>query len=312
MPSTLRRALALALALCLPCAALATSGEDTVYTGLEDNTGETPIPASPPAYVEALLDVARAELGYVEGPDNQSKYGLLAGDEHAAWCAEFVCWCVAQTDEALGTELLNTVYPLYSGQNTGRDWYIARGRFVNRKGNVDGWGYQWLLGSDTLMTKNEYVPRPGDLMFFAYNDAGDTEHVALVEYSALDTRGAVVVHVIEGNNPDRVRRNSYYLDNSQVLGFGCCEDVAGTTMRFGNTGDKVLALQNELNELGFLGNRHVTGTFGSNTRAAVASFQRFMGLTENGLADLATQTALTKELERKRYADPDSWLVVDE
>ena len=308
------RALALLLALACPLMAHAEAdpGADTIYEGVADNAGETPIVVDSPAFVEPLLEVARAELGYTEGLDNQSKYGLWAGDEHAAWCAEFVCWCVSQTDAACGTQLLNTVYPLYSGQNTGRDWFIARGRFACRKGNLDGWGYQWLLGADTLMKKNEYVPRPGDLMFFAYNDAGDTEHVALVEYSALDARGAVVVHVIEGNNPDRVQRNSYYLDNSQVLGFGCCEDVIGTTMRFGNAGDKVLALQNDLNELGFLGERHVTGTFGSNTRAAVASFQRFMGLSENGMADLDTQAALAAELERKHYADPDSWLVQDE
>lgn len=307
-----RRALALLLALLLPAGAPALAEERQYASDVPADAGETVLPANPPAFAQRLLAVAAEEIGYVEGPDNQSKYGLWAGDEHAAWCAEFVCWCVAQTDERYGTRLLDAVYPFYTAQNTGKDWFIARGRFVSRKGNLDGWGYQWLLGEDSLLRKNGYAPRPGDLMFFAYDEAGNTEHVALVEYAARDAQGAVVVHVIEGNNPDRVQRNSYYLDSSQVLGFGCCEDIIGTTMRFGNTGDKVLALQNDLNYLGFLGKRHLTGTFGSNTRAAVSSFQRYMGLTDNGLADLATQTALAAEVSRKRFDAPESWLVTDE
>ncbi|HPR77446.1 MAG TPA: hypothetical protein PLR69_02505 [Candidatus Limiplasma sp.] len=118
-----------------------------------------------PDFVENLLTVAEGELGYTEGPNNYSKYGVWSGDPHAAWCAEFVCWCVDQTDQRYGTQLLNAIYPKYSGQNTGRDWFIAHGRFVYRKGNCPNWGYQWLRGSDHLMKKNEYVPHPGDLVF---------------------------------------------------------------------------------------------------------------------------------------------------
>ena len=40
----------------------------------------------------------------------------------------------------------------------------------------------------------------------------------------------MIVHVIEGNNPSSVQRNSYYLANSQVLGFGLCDDAVDTTM----------------------------------------------------------------------------------
>ena len=47
-----------------------------------------------PDFVQALLAVAEAELGYVEGGNNYSKYGVWSGDPNAAWCAEFICWCV--------------------------------------------------------------------------------------------------------------------------------------------------------------------------------------------------------------------------
>lgn len=91
-----------------------------------------------------------------------------------------------------------------------------------------------------------------------------------------DAEGNVIIHVIEGNNPTSVQRNSYFLNNSQVLGFGACEDVVGTTMRYGNRGDKVLWLQEALHTLGYLEEKHLTGSFGGNTRSAVMEFQSGM------------------------------------
>ena len=99
-------------------------------------------PGEVPAFVGQLLAIAENEIGYEEGPDNLTKYGEWSGDKHAAWCAEFVCWCVHQVDEQHGTALLYDVYPKWSGQNTGRDWFLKRGRFAYRKGNCPGWGSQ--------------------------------------------------------------------------------------------------------------------------------------------------------------------------
>lgn len=298
----MRRLTALALALLLPLGALA---EEAVA---QDEV----VDAQSPAFVEFLLEIARGELGYTEGPNNYTKYGEWSGDAHAEWCAEFVCWCVNEVDRTYLTELLDVVYPNYSGQNTGRDWFIARGRFVYRKGNCPDWGYQWLKGADHFLQQNEYIPNPGDLVFFSYNEAGDTEHVAIVEYCTRDEAGNVTVHVIEGNNSSSVARNSYALSNSQILGFGACQDVVDTTMRYGNTGDKVLLLQQKLNALGYLDERHLTGTFGSNTRAAVMAYQAGMeGQTVNGLADRTTQQAIDADYQAYLFASPESWLVTE-
>jgi len=221
-----------------------------------------------------------------------------------------VCWCVDQADQRYGYSLLNNVYPNYGGQNVGRNWFITRGRFVYRKGNCPDWGYQWLKGSDHLLTKNEYIPHPGDLVFFSYNKAGDTEHVALVEYCAKDGNGDVYIHVIEGNNPSSVQRNRYALNNSQVLGFGTCEDLVDTTIRYGCSGDKVLLLQKRLTTLGYLAEADQTGTFGSNTKAAVAAYQQTMnGQPVTGIADRNTQQAIEAELMQMEFNSPDSWLV---
>ncbi len=275
--------------------------------------GEARMEAPPgPEFVPWLLEVAAKELGYQEGAQSYTKYGEWAGDAHAEWCAEYLCWSVAQVDRQKGTQLLDQVYPNYSGQNTGRDWFIARGRFVYRKGNCPGWGYQWLLGEDQLMKKNDYIPRPGDWVFFSYNEAGDTEHVAMVEYCARDNQGEVVLHVLEGNNPSQVQRNAYRLNNSQVLGFGISQELVGTTMRGGNRGDPVRWLQESLNQLGFLEPQHITGAFGGNTKNAVAAFQQTLGgKTATGIADMQTQNALRAALAEKEYNTPDNWLVTE-
>jgi hypothetical protein len=306
---------ALTLLLAIPAAACAEAAAASQQPAAESGEGaeETIIDENErPSFVQNLLQVAVGELGYTEGADNFTKYGEWSGDAHAAWCAEFICWCVDQTDQRYGTALLNDVYPNYGGQNTGRDWFIARGRFVYRKGNCPDWGYQWLRGSDHLMKANEYIPRSGDLVFFSYNQAGDTEHVALVEYCARDAQGEVILHVIEGNNPSSVRRNSYALNNSQVLGFGACQDVADTTMRSGCCGDKVLVLQQWLAQLGYLDEKNLTGSYGSNTTAAVAAYQQTLeDQPVTGIADRRTQQAIEAEVKKREFDAPDTWLVED-
>ena len=185
---------------------------------------------------------------------------------------------------------------------------------VEHKGFCPNWGHQWLRDDDHNLSKSEYIPRPGDVMFFSYNEAGDTEHVALVEYCAYNSEGDVIIHVIEGNNPSEVQRNRYRLSNSQILGFGLCDDLVDTTMRSGNAGDKVLMLQESLWRIGLLEERHLTGTFGGNTRQAVMDFQRTQmeDKAVTGIADRETQQALRFLLLETIYEDPETWLVDDE
>ena len=66
--------------------------------------------------------------------------------------------------------------------------------------------------------------------------------------------------------------------------------VQGVSMKKGNTGSQVTALQKRLKELGYL--KNVTGTYDSNTISAVRSFQKKNGILSNGTADLTTQNAI--------------------
>lgn len=292
--------------LCCLCAALFLSapalGETAGYTaGLEVPEGETLIqPAHPvPDYVVQLMDVARGELGYVEERSGVTKYGTWAGYPTAEWCAEFQCWCVGRTDRLCGTQLLNQVYPNYSGTNVGRDWFLAHGRYIARAGVVPGWGSQWFKGEENVMAKNSYIPQPGDWMFLTNNSAGDTCHVAMVEFCAQAEDGSVRVHVIEGNNvtkpaPQGVERNVYDLSYWQILGYGTVHDLADITLRFGNGGPKVVALQRELVQAGLLEERYITGKYGAITTDAIQTIQKQNGIPVTGIANLETRLALQR------------------
>ncbi len=270
-------------------------------------------PAWPvPRYVRLLLEVASEEVGYEEDR-GRTKYGEWAGDPYCQWCAEFQCWCVDQVDQRYGTELLNKVYPRYSGTNTGRDWFINAGRYVIRKGPIEGWGYEWLKGSDTYIQSGDYIPQPGDWIFFTWTSNEDTDHVALVEYCTRDTEtGDVKIHVIEGNKPSAVARDTYDLNYNRILGYGTVHDVADFTMQAGNSGEKVRQLQQKLAYLGYLDPANVTGGFGQSTARAVHQFQADHGLKTNGIANQSTQLLLDKEVERKQAQDPELWTVVDD
>ena len=271
-------------------------------------------PAWPvPDYVTRLLEVASREVGYSEGPHGWTKYGEWAGDPYCQWCAEFLCWCVDQVDQRWGTSLLNQVYPLYSSSNTGRSWFITAGRYVIRKGPVEDWGYEWLKGRDSFLSSGDYIPQPGDWVFFTWTSDADTDHVALVEYCTRNTEtGDVTVHVIEGNKPSSVSRDAYDLNYSRILGYGTVHDAADITMQYGNRGEKVRQLQEKLIYLDLLDPQHLTGTFGTATADSVRLFQEQNGLRVSGIANIATQLLLDEQVEAKRDLDPATWQVIDD
>ena len=77
-------ALALAVGILLSGMALAeTSAESQAMFVPKVAAGETLVDSGQaPDFVENLLTVAEGELGYTEGPNNYSKYGVWSGDPH--------------------------------------------------------------------------------------------------------------------------------------------------------------------------------------------------------------------------------------
>lgn len=265
-----------------------------------------------PDYVIKLLDIAREEIGYTEGKAGRTKYGEWVGDPTCQWCAEFLCWCVDQTDQRYGLELLRNIYPMYGASNVGRNWFISQGRYIARSGSIPDWGSQWYKGQSEMMKKNSYIPQPGDWVFFSILDSGDTTHVAMVEYCAEDMDGKTFVHVIEGNNPDKVQRNSYTLDDWRIQGYGTVFDLADVTLRFGNKGEKVRQMQVKLAELGYMEERFITGNFGKITQDAVMHFQRDNGIDQTGNGGPVTQRALDEAVRHLDSTDLSVWHITDD
>ena len=266
-----------------------------------------------PDYVQWLLEVASGEVGYTEEEHGRTKYGEWAGDPYCQWCAEFQCWCVDQVDKQHGTSLLNQVYPRYSASNTGRSWFITAGRYVIRKGPVDEWGYEWLKGRSSFLASGDYIPQPGDWVFFTWTSDTDTDHVALVEYCTRDTEtGEVLIHVIEGNKPDSVARDVYDLNHSRILGYGTVHDVADISMHPGNRGEKVRQLQEKLIYIGYLTPEFMTGVYDAATTEAVRAFQIDNALRVSGYANISTQLRLDDVVSIRRDLDPATWQVIDE
>lgn len=159
-----------------------------------------------------LLEIARAELGYMEkasnsnlddktanaGSANWTKY---ARDLHAAgyyqankngyaWCDVFVDWCFWKLGGSREKgEYLECQTGLYgAGCSFSAQYYRNAGRF-------------------------DKTPKPGDQIFFG--TSGAEEHTGIVE--SVD---ASQVHTIEGNSSNRVQRCTYALNSTKIVGYG--------------------------------------------------------------------------------------------
>ena len=119
---------------------------------------------------EDILGVALSQLGYTEGPRDETSYGAWYGMANQPWCATFVSWCATQAD--VGSHIL--------AQSAVAD---------------PGYSYFNIPYYDGA----EYTPQPGDLFF-----TKDCSHVGLVYYVDGD-----YFYTIEGNtnlhDPDNPR-----------------------------------------------------------------------------------------------------------
>jgi hypothetical protein len=127
---------------------------------------------------QAVLEVARSQLGYVEPgwgdtPGSQftkygswfaAKTGMLAYQD-TYWCEMFVSWCFFQA--GFGADDVG----LYGNCGPAVAWWKAHGR--------------WLTGS----------PRAGDVVYYDWDGDGRPDHVGFVEAPLPDGR----IQVIEGN-----------------------------------------------------------------------------------------------------------------
>lgn len=163
--------------------------------------------------VAKLLEIARAELGYKEketnsklddktanaGDGNWTKYArdlhsagyYQAAKNGYAWCDMFVDWCFWQL--------------------AGKD--KTKGEYLECQTGLYGAGCEWSSDCYRRAGRFDKNPQPGDQIFFGKTDA--EEHTGIVE----KIEGGKV-HTIEGNASNMVKRCSYSLTNSYIVGYG--------------------------------------------------------------------------------------------
>ena len=140
-----------------------------------------------------IVAVALSQVGNVGGQPYWSWYGF---NSRVEWCACFVSWCANECGY-----IDAGVIPKFAGCTGGSNWFKTRG--------------QWQDG--------DYEPRPGDLIFFDWNEKGGSgpqddvpDHVGIVERVENG-----VVYTVEGNSGDSCRQRSYSVGHYEIWGYGC-------------------------------------------------------------------------------------------
>jgi hypothetical protein len=121
--------------------------------------------------VEAIIEVAKKEIGTIEGPkDNETKYGKWSGVNFQPWCQSFVSWC------AFTSGLDAKKYPKTASTVAAADFFKKNNRWADAR-NDD--------------------PTPGDWIYFDFPDDGVNRisHVGL----CIKNNGDGTIQVIEGN-----------------------------------------------------------------------------------------------------------------
>ncbi len=191
-----------------------------------------------------IVAVAETQYGYCEGSlsgnpsyassSNYQKYGLwydnnvdYIGVTRAAWCAAFVSWCANQA----GVPSSIVYYHAYCPY--GVNWFKNQGRFH----------YSASRGGS-------YVPKRGDIIYFAPSGSSTSSHIGIVRYSSGGT-----VYTVEGNTSGQsgevnegggVFMKSYSLSYSRIMGYGvpAYEDNSGHTVTFESNGGSAVSSVN--------------------------------------------------------------------
>jgi cell wall-associated NlpC family hydrolase len=133
-----------------------------------------------------IVAVAVSQIGNVNGEPYWSWYGF---ESRVAWCATFVSWCANECGY-----IDAGIIPRFAAcQSQGIPWFKDRG----------------------LWQEPGYVPAPGDIIFFDWEQDGNSDHVGIVEYVEGET-----VHTVEGNTSNSCARRSYRLDSRNICGYG--------------------------------------------------------------------------------------------
>lgn len=152
-----------------------------------------------------IIRVAKSYIGTVAGSQahadiihifNTVKPFGYTAHRSDPWCAEFVSACAIQ---AFGKKRAVKYFPLSA----------ACSYMISKAKDMGIW-----------VESDKYIPAKGDFIFYDWDDSGvgdnvnTPDHVGIVEYYKYG-----VIHVIEGNYSNRVKRRTIDIDGRYIRGF---------------------------------------------------------------------------------------------
>lgn len=132
-----------------------------------------------------LVQTALSQVGQNSGEKYWRWYGFQS---YQPWCACFVSWCADQCGY-----IDAGILPRFSHCSEGVEWFREKGQFMDRN----------------------YVPVPGDIIFFDWGNDGSIDHAGIVENVADG-----YINTIEGNSSKMVRRGRWAMGDEEIYGYG--------------------------------------------------------------------------------------------
>lgn len=142
------------------------------------------------ATVDQMIASAASQIGYKEGPNNDTKYGAWYGLNYQPYCDMGISWSAAQVGAS-------DVVGKFAYCPSHVNWFKSRGQ----------WGT---------------TPRRGAIVFFSWNRNGVADHVGIVEVAGtnpttieFNTSSGAAGSQSNGDGVYRRVRNPYY-----IMGYG--------------------------------------------------------------------------------------------
>ena len=133
-------------------------------------------------------DIVVVALSQRGNQGEQPYWSWYGWETRVEWCATFVSWCANECGY-----IEDGVIPKFAYCPFGEEWFEERG--------------QW--------EEPGYIPAPGDIIFFDWEQDGETDHVGIVNYVEDG-----VVYTVEGNSNDSCRERRYEVGSVSVYGYG--------------------------------------------------------------------------------------------
>lgn len=156
---------------------------------------------------EDVLKIAESQLDYKESVKNcildedgeirgYTRYGEWYGYPYGDWCAMFVSFCM----------------------------HYAEVENIPLEASVNQW-IKLLEEAEMYRQAEEYLPKPGDIIFFDWEvEEGteiDADHVGLVaELIPATEESPAQIKTLEGNSSDVVQYVTYEMDDPVIIGYG--------------------------------------------------------------------------------------------